>query len=51
MEEEEEIENVEEKEVGYMEEEQEIECKTNALTILMHQMHISTNQVSSVMIR
>jgi hypothetical protein len=26
-------------------------CKTNMLTILMHQMHISTTQVSSVMLR
>jgi hypothetical protein len=25
-------------------------CKTNTLTILMHQMHISTTQVSSVML-
>jgi hypothetical protein len=28
-----------------------IECKTNTLTILMHQMRISTTQVSSVMLR
>jgi hypothetical protein len=27
------------------------ECKTKTLTILMHQMHISTTQVSSVMLR
>jgi hypothetical protein len=26
-------------------------CKANALTILMHQMHISTTKVSSVMLR
>jgi predicted DNA-binding ArsR family transcriptional regulator len=26
-------------------------CKTNMLPILMHQMHISTTQVSSVMLR
>jgi hypothetical protein len=26
-------------------------CKTNTLTILMHQMRISTTQVSSVMLR
>jgi hypothetical protein len=26
------------------------ECKTNTLTILMHQMRISTTQVSSVML-
>jgi hypothetical protein len=27
------------------------ECKTNAMPILMHQMRISTNQVSSVVFR
>jgi hypothetical protein len=28
-----------------------LECKTNTLPILMHQMHISTTQVSSVLLR
>jgi hypothetical protein len=28
-----------------------LECKTNTLTILMHQIHISITQVSSVMLR
>jgi hypothetical protein len=27
------------------------ECETNIIPILMHQMHISTNQVSSVVLR
>jgi hypothetical protein len=28
-----------------------LKCKTNTLSILMHQMRISTNQVSSVVLR
>jgi hypothetical protein len=28
-----------------------VKCKTNTIPILMHQMHISTNQVSSVILR
>jgi hypothetical protein len=28
-----------------------LKCKTNTILILMHQMHISTTQVSSVMLR
>ena len=30
---------------------QKLKCKTNTLPILMHQMRISTNQVSSVVLR
>jgi hypothetical protein len=30
---------------------QGLKCKTNTIPILMHQMHISTNQVSSVVPR
>jgi hypothetical protein len=28
-----------------------LKCKTNTIPILMHQMRISTNQVSSVMLK